>query len=180
MGALVLAIFETVAPFYSLAQPTAASEYEIKAGFLMAFTRYAFWPTNAVASTNSPIILGVLGKDPFGEILDITARKERGPHPLQVRRVSTVEEAEKCHVVFIGQSESGNEAGWLEALRDKAILTIGESGRTIERGGVLEFVIVDKRVRYEASWPAMERAGLRLGAPMLASARKVYREPRSR
>lgn len=157
--------------------PSEAHEYEVKAGFLAAFTQFTTWPSNTFATRSAPIILGILGEDPFGEVLDNTARKQAGEHPLQIRRVKTVEEAMQCHLVFIARSENKNENAWLETLKAKPILTVGESGQTIKGGGILEFVIEGKHVRYEASWPAMQRAGLKIGAPMLASAKKVHQPP---
>lgn len=158
-------------------QPATAPEYEVKAGFLTTFTQYTTWPADCFTNSNAPILIGVLGENPFGAALEMTARAQQGGRPLQVRPVRTAEEAAQCHVVFISKAESRNEAAWLEALKDKPVLTIGESGQTLTRGGVLEFVIENKRVRYEASWPAMARAGLKIGAPMLASARKVHQPP---
>jgi len=165
-------------PQRAYAQPSAAQEYQVKAGFLTAFAQYVTWPQSTFSDTNSPILLGVLGTDPFGEVLTRTAREQKGPRPLEVRRIRTVEEAAKCHVVFISQAETRSEAAWLEALKEKPVLTVGESGDTINRGGVLEFVIVDDRVRFDADWAAMERAGLKIATPMLKSARNVHHSPR--
>ncbi len=148
---------------------------------MVAFAQATTWPSNAPTTSNSPIVIGVLGDDPFGDVLDRMARDREGKRRLLVRRVASAAEAAQCQVVFIGQKESRNESAWLDELKDKSVLTIGESGQTLKRGGILElFVAVDKRVRYEASWPAMERARLKLSADLLACARKVHQPPHKR
>ena len=156
-------------------QPVAAPEYNLKAGFLTRFPQYTTWPTNAMAGSNSPIVIGVFGSDPFGLILDKTAADQKGGPALIVRRVSTTAEAAQCQVMFIPKSESRNEAGCLAALKGKPILTVGESGQTIARGGIVEFQTVGKTIRFNVSLPAMETAGLKLSSQMLEHAKTVQR-----
>src|SRR5947209_667643 len=82
-------------------------EYQLKAAFLYNFTQFTEWPTNAFATSASPIVVGVLGTDPFGEFLDQTVRGEvvHG-RPLVVERYRKVEEIKTCHILFISQSET--------------------------------------------------------------------------
>lgn len=153
-----------------LAQPPVAPEYNLKAGYLARFARYTTWPTNAFADSNAPVVIGVLGADPFGDVLDKTVKAEKGGRPLVVRRVDNVTDAARCHVIFISQAESSKEARWLAALKDKAILTVGESAQTIERGGILRFTTEEKRIRFEASLVASQQAGLKLDSDLLKAA----------
>ena len=165
-----------VASWTLSAQPATAPEYNIKAGFLTKFINYTTWPADRFESATSPVVIGVLGTDPFGDILDKTAALSRGGRPLEVRRILTPADAAACHLVFIGKSESRHETEWIAALKQRAVLTVGESGHTIERGGIVEFVSVRNSVGFEASLPAMEQAALKLSSDMLVHARRVYRE----
>lgn len=158
-------------------QPSIAPEYNVKAGFLTRFVQYTVWPENIFPSTNSPILIGVLGADPFGEVLTRTAGDETGGRPLQVVHVDNLQQAAKCQLVFISKAEAAHEAEWLAFLKNFPVLTVGESGQTIERGGILQFDIVDDRVRFDANWAAMKEAGLKISTPMLVSARKVFNAP---
>ncbi|MGC3958856.1 MAG: YfiR family protein [Verrucomicrobiota bacterium] len=153
------------------AQPPDAPEYNLKAGYLIRFVKYISWPTNTFASSNAPIVIGVMGANPFGDVLEKTAKAEQGGRPLVVRRMDNIADAMQCHVVFISQAEEGKEARWLAALKDKPILTVGESAQTLERGGILQFVTDGKRLRFEASLPASQFAGLKLDADLLSNAR---------
>ncbi len=177
-GLLVLFLLAT--PLSSIdAQPSIAPEYNVKAGFLARFVQYTVWPEGVFSDPKSPIVIGVLGADPFGEVLAQTARDETAGRPLQVRHVTTIEEAETCQLVFISKAESEHEADWLAALARRPILTVGESGHTIDRGGILQFDIADDRVRFDANWAAMKAAGLQISTPMLNAARQVFHKPDS-
>jgi hypothetical protein len=157
------------------AEPAPVPEYNAKAGFLVAFQSYVTWPADVPATPASPLVLCVLGRDPFGAVLDETAAARIGARPLRVRRIDSPNDAGDCQIVFIGKTESTREAQWLAALKWKPILTVGESGKTVERGGAVEFGAVRDRVAFEVSLPAAEQAGLKVSSDMLAHARKVYR-----
>ena len=156
------------------AQPSNSPEYNLKAGLLTLFPRYTEWPANARAGSNAPILIGVLGEDPFGQVLRETAEEQAGP-PLRVRHLTSLEEAAQCQVVFISRAESGHEAAWLAALKGKPIVTVGESGHTLERGGMIELKLVAGHVRFDVSWPAMQQATVKFSAAMLQSARRVFK-----
>lgn len=173
------------------AMAAAAPEYSIKAGYILLFTRYVEWPPTAFASPTAPIVICVLGTDPFGTVLDETvAGQQSQQRPLSVRRVSDANDAADCHVVFIGDSGSKSEASqapageqtgrWLEVLADRPVLTITERLEALEQGAMLSFVSEveggQARIRFEASLPPMQRAGLNARSQMLVAARKVHRD----
>ena len=172
-------------PLVAMATPmsTEAPEYNAKAGYLLTFMRYVEWPAESFPTPGAPVVIGVLGTNPFGDVLEKTVRgiKVQG-RPIEVRFVATVEEAANCHVVFIARKQERNEAFWLQGLCDKPILTITESSSSVMSGAVLS-LFVEKNLRgetkpfFSASLPAAHKAGLQLSAELLQFARKVYRDP---
>jgi hypothetical protein len=177
--ALLLAIALTGLSRLALAQPQVARDYEVKAGFLIKFTQYTAWPSNTFASSNAPVVIGVLDGEPLFRQLEQEARGVASSRPVEVRQVSTVEEASHCHVVFITESEGRNESEWFAALKGRPVLTVGESDRTIERGGVMRFVIKNKSVRFEANLASAAENQLILDEGMLRVATKVYKRRES-
>lgn len=170
---LVLVVALALAGSTLRAQPATVPEYSAKAGFLTTIAHYTTWPPEAFASPDAPIVIGVLGADPFGDVLSMTAAASRGGRPLQVRRLRTPRDADGVHIVFIGKAESRNEAAWIAALKDKPILTVGESGETLARGGILEFIRAQDKIGFSVNLPAAQLAGLRLSSDLLTHARKV-------
>lgn len=170
------------APSVTAHAPIVVPEYNAKAGFLLAFTRYVEWPAGSFASPADPVVIGVLGANPFDEVLERTVQgvKSQG-RAIEVRSVKTVEEAARCQVVFIARKQERDEAAWLQALRGKPVLTVIESERGLERGAILSLLLDESvrgtRVAFHANLPAAREAGLQISALMLASARKVIREP---
>ena len=159
------------------AQPSAASAESIKAGFLAAFPQFTTWPDRTFTKTNSPVVIGVLADDSFRDVLNRTARQQAGPRPLEVRQIKSLSEALECQIVFIDRADSDQEADWLNQLAGKPILTVGESGQTLARGGVLELVKDGKRIRYSVNLQAEKLAGIKLGAPLLQCAKDIKEAP---
>jgi len=168
-----------------LAAPAASPErrvpeYTAKAYSLLLFSRYVEWPPQKYDGPGSPIIIGVLGSNPFGPILEETVRGQRSQdRPVEVRLISTAEEAAACHLVFISREEAHQQEAWLARLRDLPVLTVAETADSLTQGAVVAFVMEPKaggsKLRFDASLPAMQRAGLRISTPMLVSARRVER-----
>lgn len=160
----------------------AAPEYSIKAGYILLFTRYVEWPATAFATPTAPIVICVLGADPFGSVLDQTmAGQHSQRRPLSVRRVADAHEAESCHVVFIGTPGDNQQSSqWLDVLADDPVLTITEHPDALGQGAMLSFVSEveggQARIRFEASLRPMHRAGLVARSQMLVAARKVHRD----
>jgi hypothetical protein len=176
---LILALGFGLAALTAPAQPAKVTETEFKAGLLVKFTQYTTWPASVFASSNAPIMIGLLGTDTLGKDIDREAKGITGARRVEVRRIATPDEAGQCHAVFISKAENEkNEEEWLQALKDKPILTVGESGQSIEHGAVIRLLPRGKSGRlFEVSRAAMERSGLKLSADMLRFADVVPNRP---
>lgn len=152
-------------------------EYEVKAAFLLNFTRYVTWPQSAFAEPEEPLVIGILGQDPFGALIDetVAGRLGDGGRPIEVRRLSEPAAAAACHIVFISRAER-HQAALLESLDSRAILTVGESERFLRDGGGINLSIDrNSRVSFEVNLEATDRAGLTLSLHMLNLADRVLR-----
>jgi len=161
--------------------PSEAPEYNIKAGYLRLFVRYVEWPPAVFAQATDPLVIGVVGTNPFGPVLQSTLQGlKKQNREIVVRPVQTVEEAVCCQVVFIARRQEHDEAIWLKALRGKPALTITESEQGLAWGAVLALVYEKTargpKVVFYASLPAARAAGLQLSSSMLVSAKKVLKE----
>ena len=105
-----------------------AQEYARRAACIFKLTEFVDWPQEAFATTNSPLVIGILGADPFGKILDDIVRDETVKNrKIVVRRHQRLEEIGGCHILFISQSEAGRMEQILSNLKKQSILTIGET-----------------------------------------------------
>jgi YfiR/HmsC-like len=150
-------------------------EYQVKAAYLLNFTRYVEWPARAFDSPEEPITICVLGEDPFGSVLDETlvGRSSQG-RQARVQRIRTVAESEDCHLVFISRETWRDQPDLPRRLRAVGRLTVGETDEFAHQGGVIAFVIQNEAVRFVVNAEARDLAGLRISSRMLSLAAAVY------
>lgn len=167
-AAVLLLVCLAALTFPARAQDTGPTEYQIKAAFLYNFVKFVQWPTQAYSTATSPIVIGVLGENVFGDDLEKAIRnKVIGNRPLQFKAFDSVEEVTNCHVLFINAPERSRIPQILAALRGRSILTVGESGRFMQEGGMINFIIVNRRVCFQINNPAARQAGLILSSDLL-------------
>lgn len=156
------------------AQAPSSREYQIKAVFLFNFVQFGEWPPAAFPDNAAPIVIGVLGDDPFGPSLEeaVTGESIRG-RPLAIRRYRRVEEVENCQVLFISNSESTRLDKILARLDGRNILTVGDAEGFALRGGMIRFVTENKKIRFHINLETVKAAGLMLSSKLLRSAEIV-------
>jgi len=144
----------------------AVSEYKVKAAFLLNFGKYVEWPPSAIRGDSLDIC--VLGSDPFGDALDETvAGRTVGKRRVQARRVSSVAGADGCNILFVSRDEQSRVDAVLSGLADSPVLLVGEQERFARRGGMINFIEVDNKVRFEINEAAARRAGLKISSQLL-------------
>jgi hypothetical protein len=150
-------------------EPPAA--YEVEAAFLYNFARYVEWPE---AVDDGPLVVGVLGEDPFGDVLDRTfAGKTVRNRPFKIRRLARVEDAARIQILFISQSEEGRLDAVLQTLRGAPVLTVSDIRDFATRGGIIGLRIEERKVRFDIDPDRASRAGLKLSSQLLKLARVV-------
>ena len=143
-------------------------EYDVKAAFLYHFVQFVEWPADTSSSDTTPFIYGILGDDPFGVSLeDIISSKTIHGRPLTLKRFRSLDELEFCHVLFIGSSESERLQQILDTLQPWHVLTVGETEQFAHKGGIINFVIEDKKVRFEINVEAANQAALKINSKLL-------------
>jgi len=159
------------------AQTELSREYEIKAVFLFNFAQFVEWPASAFAGADAPLVIGVLGEDPFGAQLEETVRGEIvGHRPILVRRFREVEEIDTCHILFISSSETGRLDHILTRLAERSILTVSDGEGFAGRGVMIRFVTERKRIRLKINLEAAKHARLTLSSKLLRPAEIVTTE----
>lgn len=163
------------------ADQPAAFEYQLKAAFLYKLLPFIEWPPEKLGAPESPFVIGVLGKDPFGGTLEAVIQGEKfKQHPLVIRHVSSAAEARTCHLLFISRSEDNRLGAIFKELRDDPVLTVGESENFIARGGMINLFLVENYLRFKSNNSAAKEAGLRLTAQLLdLERRRTNRETAS-
>jgi hypothetical protein len=149
-------------------QAAISPEYQLKAVFLFNFARFVDWPPKVFVAPDAPLVIGVLGEDPFGAYLDETVRRESvNGHPLIVQRYRRTNEVRVCHVLFISRSEGDRLEQIFTALRGRNVLTVGDTDDFIVRGGMIRLGTESKKIRMHVNTSAAKAADLTLSAKLL-------------
>jgi hypothetical protein len=147
--------------------PQGLSEYQVKAAFLYNFVKFIDWP-DGPAWQEGPIAICVLGKDPFGNALErVVEGKTVNGRPLAIRRIGDIAAARSCHVLFVSASEAGRVGEIVKAAQTRSVLTVSETDRFCERGGIIAFLMDGQRVRFRINPKAAASAGLSISSKLL-------------
>lgn len=152
------------------AQAAEPLEYQVKAAFLYNFARFIEWPVDTYADRFS---ICVLGEDPFGAALQRLAEKQIRGVQIQVRRLSSIDGADSCQVLFIASSERHALVEVLAHVAGKPVLTVSDIKGFARVGGIVEFYLDRKRIRFAVNPRAAHRAGLSVSSKLLSLARVV-------
>jgi len=177
-GACVLAAAAVLAMGPACAQSEAQSEYRVKAAFLYKFGSYVEWPDRTFPSPDSPLTIGVIGADALAdELAQIVSGRSVNGRPVQVRRLRAGESMAGLQVLFIGRADGGRLGEILAAAKGRSLLTVTESEDALQLGSVINFVVVDDKVRFDVALPPADLGSLKISSRLLAVARKVVSRP---
>lgn len=158
-----------------------SSEYLIKAGFIYNFAKLVEWPTAAFPQQDSPIVIGILGEDPFGGTLDrIVADKKINGRGFVIKRLrwgKDLKELRDCNILFVSSSEKEHIDSVIDGMKWLPVLTIGDAPGFAKRGGIVNFTVEDNKVRFEVNVDAAKRADLTISSRLLTLARIVQQVP---
>jgi hypothetical protein len=151
------------------------SEYDVEAAYLFNFSKFITWPADRGPHGGS-ILICVLGDDPFGPILDKTVTGEKVDGKTVVdRRITRFEEATGCSILYISTSEASRLNRVLLAVKDAPVLTVSDLPDFLDRGGMIQFVLRDNRVRFAVNLGPTQHDGLTLSSELLKVAVSVTR-----
>jgi len=155
-------------PLLASGQQSRPSEYQVKAAYLFNFSRFVSWPATGAGDSGGSFAICVIGRDPFGPVLDATLAGENiGGKKVIARRVALAEQATGCRVLFISASEESRLREILAALDKSSVLTVSDIAHFAERGGMIQFVLQGDRVRFEVNLASAAEARLTLSSDLL-------------
>ena len=160
------------------ADSTRFSEYQVKGAFLAKFPMFVDWPEKTFANVGSPIVIGILGDDPFGPNYEAALSQEIvGGRSFVVKRFKEPKDVSNCQILFVSNSESQRLPEIFEMAQKRAVLTVGDQERFAHRGGMVNFFKEGGKLRFEVNAAAVGAAGLKVNSRLLQVAKVVVSEP---
>jgi YfiR/HmsC-like len=161
--ALVLVIFGQLEAW---AQNGPIPEYQVKAVFLFNFAQFVTWPSPE--SPDAPLVIGILGDDPFGSYLDETVRGEKvNNRLLTIQRFRRGSEARNCNILFISQSERDRVPQILSSCKGRNVLTVSDIDGFTDLGGMIQFFTEKNKVRMRINLNAVKATNLKVSSKLL-------------
>lgn len=148
-------------------------EYDVKAACLFNFVKFCDWPSEAFADASSPLVIGILGEDPFGQVLDrIVRSRVVNDRPVIIRRGTDFSELKQAHVVFICASERARAARICTALEGANVLCVGDTSET-DPYTAINFSVTEGKTVFTVNLARATRAAVRVSSKLLALAKAV-------
>lgn len=146
-------------------------EKAVKASYLYKFAPFVGWPAKVFASPDSPFVVCVVGRDPFGSLLDRAVKGQKvGTRPIVVQRLASVDRSSPCQIAYLGGSREQSVKAALAALRGEPVLTVTDDPTA---PGMVDFVLADDRVRFRIDQAAAAESQLTVSSKLLGLALSV-------
>ena len=159
------------------AQHLKAAEYEVKAAYLYNFSRFVEWPAKVTQAQSDSFTICVLGQNPFGSALVATVANETiTGQSVIAKQIPAAPDAVNCRVLFISSSEEGQLKQILASLGSASVLTVSDLPQFTDRGGMVQFLLENGKVRFEVNLAPAQRAGLTLSSELLKVAVNVRKK----
>jgi hypothetical protein len=169
-----LLLMHTAVPRIAAGQGSSMSEYELKASILVNLARFVEWPTSSYNNSKAPIVLCVLGRDPFGNLLrSAVLNKTVDGRLMLVRYPQNGTDIGGCHLLFISSSERKAAAEIFSILQGASVLTVGEMTQFAAQGGMVQLSLEHQQVHFDINMNVASGAGLKISAKLLVIARIV-------
>ena len=166
---LLMAVLLMAAPGVATAQ---SLENSVKANYLARFAAFIQWPPGSGPTGNGPLVICVIGDDPFGRQLDqaLEGQSVNG-HRIAARRLTRLEAGSGCHIAYLAGSSSQSVAAALAAA-GRGTLTVTDEARGSDRGAI-HFTLFQTRVRFHVDTGQASRRGLTISSRLLSLALSV-------
>lgn len=152
------------------------NEYQVKAVFLYNLTHFITWPETAFQGDDAPFIVGIMGENPFGDMLQKVLEKERvNGRPIVLILYIDCEQLQQrpCHMLFLADPKDLFYPNLMLTARSSHILTISDVPGFVQKGGVINLVRSNRRIEIEINQQEAKRTGVEISAQLLNLA-KVY------
>jgi len=142
---------------------------QVKAAFLYNFAKFVTWPEESFPGPDAPIRVVILGETPIrGHLATIVEGKKAQGRRFEIASARSAEDLGVPHVVFIAGEDAGRVSRVLGSLNDPGVLTIGDCECFLGEGGMISFVVRDRKIRFQINSGVANDAGIEISSKLLS------------
>jgi YfiR/HmsC-like len=147
-------------------------EDEVEAAFLYRIAGYVEWPPEAFSGQDFTI--AVLGSDSIArELQRLLPNHSLKNRPAQVRRIRGLDELGDAQILFVGPRYNDELMRLIARVANRPVLVVTASDHGLDQGSCVNFLVIDRRVRFEVSLTVADRVGLKVSSELLSVAIRV-------
>jgi hypothetical protein len=146
------------------------NEYKVKAVMLLNLTHFVEWPADAFADAKSPIVIGILGRDPFGRNLEAAVQGETvNGRRIVIKNFTRAQSLAPCHILFICANEKSKLDQIFSKLKGHPVLTVSEIEKfsSLPGGMLLFYENSQKKIRLRLNLESARSAGLNVSSKLI-------------
>jgi hypothetical protein len=141
------------------------------AAYLFRFGQFVEWPAHIFPNSKSPMVIGILGGNPFGDELEQMVKNQNvNGRSIIVRRMTPFSDLKQCQILFVNHSIKSRLPLIFNSLAGGHTLTVSDADGFLQAGGMIHFFVQEGKVRFEINRAAVEKAGLKMDSQMLIMA----------
>lgn len=154
-------------PFlFSIVALAAQAQVEkMQAAFVYNFTMLVSWPP---AYQSGDFTIAVLGNSSINkELEEMAKQKKAGSQTIVIKKVNSADEIGKAHIVYVPDAQKGKIADVVGKTAGNATLVVTESDGAIDKGSIINFTLVQDKLRFELSESKASARNLKLAANLV-------------
>ena len=148
-------------------------EYQLKAAYLLNFARFIYWPEEAFKITDDKFNICVFGGNPFEDYLDKLSNKKIQKKNINLIYANKLDEITSCHIVYFSETEKDKFENKIKKLPPSIMLTVSGIEGFSEGGGMIEFVKVNNRIKFEINVGQSSSSGIKYRSQLLEVAERL-------
>lgn len=180
--AIALILLAIVAAAMLLGSPAEAQaqaiheEGRVKAAFLVRFGQFIDWPADTFKATDGVFVIGVIGSTSVLDGLQqLASNRAAAGRAVSVHAIRSGNDLPHMHVLFVGTSERGRMAEHVASVAGRPVLVVGEWDEAVAQGAAINFMLIERRVRFEIALDTAQKAGLVVSSRLLSVAARIHR-----
>ena len=156
------------------ARSQSVAEYSVKLATLYNIAKFVEWPADAFPDPDAPLVICVVGADPFeAEYKEELRKRSAGGRPIDLKSIRSTDDLRACHMAFLSAAERSRVPSIVAGLEGSSTLTVSEIEGFAERGGIINLIVEAKKLHIEINLGAAKQNRLAISARLLQLARII-------
>lgn len=148
---------------------------DVKTAFIYNFAKFVEWPSSSFNTNTAPVQICLWGVSALESKIHRLQDHEAQGHRISIKTMGHSNDWQGCHILFVGEVSDAERQQLLKTLASLPVLTISDSPRFIEQGGIIGLFVAERRVQFSVNRPAAQQSNLRLSARILQLAYNLHR-----